>query len=212
MLGWPFPRPGAILDPRTNECAAMAEQGGNEMDAQESGLNRLQEAAVAGDLEALASALAQGCNVDDTDPFGRTALIMAAYNPETDRGYPECVERLLEAGADPNHRMHFGNTALMIAAGAGETEVCKVLLDRGADPSLANEGGVTALRMAYLTHRIDVVNLLHELTHEQLLGEGKDEGASCSTAQAKLNPKANVVQFVRDPKLGISSLEIPGSK
>lgn len=182
------------------------------MDTQEASLTPLQQAAMAGDAEALARVLAQGCNVDEPDPFGRTALIMAAYNPEADCGYPACVELLLEAGANPNHSMHFGNTALMIAAGAGETDVCKALLDHGADPKLANEGGVTALRMAYLTHRIDIVNLLHELTQEQLLGEGKEEGTACSTAQAKLNPQANVIQFVRDPKLGVSSMTVPGSK
>jgi len=173
-------------------------------------LTRLQEAATAGDAEALALAIAQGGKLDDADPYGRTALIMAAFNPEADRGYPDCVALLLEAGADPNQRMHFGNTALMIAAGAGETEVCQVLLEHGADPRLTNEGGITALRMAYLTHRIDIVNILQEITQEALLGDGKDEGTACSTAQNKLKTTANVIQFVRKPDQGVGALSFGG--
>mgnify|MGYP001038366824 CR=1 FL=1 len=182
------------------------------MDTQEPSLSLLQAAASRGDVNALSNALAEGGNIDATDPHGRSALIFAAYNPETDSGCPACVEMLLSAGADPNHRMHFGNTALMIAAGAGEIEVCRVLLEHGADPALTNEAGLTALRMAYLTHRIDVVNLLQELTQEPLLGEGKDEGTSCSTAQGKLAPKASVIQFVPNPGVGVASMTLPGSK
>lgn len=175
-------------------------------------LTRLQQAAATGDAEALAGAIAQGDRLDEADPHGRTALIMAAFNPEADCGYPDCVELLLAAGADPNQRMHFGNTALMIAAGAGETAVCRVLLEHGADPRLANDGGVTALRMAYLTHRIDIVNILQEITQEALLGDGKEEGTACSTAQNKLKTTANVIQFVRKPEQGVGAVTLGEQK
>lgn len=179
---------------------------------QELPLTALQAAAAAGDSAALTAAIGQGGAIDSTDPFGRSALIMAAFDPETDCGYPECVKLLLEAGANPNHQMHFGNTALMIAAGAGETEVCQVLLAHGANPNLTNEAGLTALRMAYLTHRIDVVYLLQDVTQEQLLGEGKEEETACSTAQNKLKTTASVVQFVRKPELGTGSASFGGGE
>ena len=82
----------------------------------------------------------------------------------------------------------------------------------GADPRLANDGGVTALRMAYLTHRIDIVNILQEITQEALLGDGKEEGTACSTAQNKLKTTANVIQFVRKPEQGVGAVTLGEQK
>jgi ankyrin repeat protein len=57
------------------------------------------------------------------------------------------VEALLEAGAQVN--VVSGNTtALILAAGYGETDIVRMLLSHGADPKLAVRPGVTALAAA----------------------------------------------------------------
>ena len=54
---------------------------------------------------------------------GDSALIKASAN-----GYKECVTLLLEAGADVNAVNNTGNTALTIAAVAGNVSVVKCLM------------------------------------------------------------------------------------
>ena len=55
------------------------------------------------------------------------------------------VRELLDRGADPNSRGRFGNTALIVAAWNGLTEIVELLLDRGADPNFEDNIGRTAL-------------------------------------------------------------------
>jgi ankyrin repeat protein len=54
-------------------------------------------AARVGDLASAKLLLAAGANVNDQDPWGVSATVMAAHS-----GYRELVEFLLEKGADPN--------------------------------------------------------------------------------------------------------------
>lgn len=52
---------------------------------------------------------------------------------------------LIEAGADVNARGGAGVTALIMAAGYGETDVVRALLTAGADPRAATEDGIDAV-------------------------------------------------------------------
>jgi ankyrin repeat protein len=63
--------------------------------------------------------------VDATDARGWTALMKALFNYEQNRGFPDALEVLIEAGADIEHQVAYGTRPLMIAAGYGEARIVK---------------------------------------------------------------------------------------
>src|SRR5262245_30387694 len=77
-------------------------------------------------------------------PFGGlTALLYAARD-----GCYDCVEALIERGADVNVPTPEGVTPLMIALDNDNNDIAKLLLDRGANPGLWDWYGRTALYIA----------------------------------------------------------------
>lgn len=74
---------------------------------------------------------------------GLTALLYAARN-----GCYDCVEALIDGGADVNVPTPEGVTPLMIALDNDHNGVAKLLLDRGANPNLWDWWGRTALYIA----------------------------------------------------------------
>jgi ankyrin repeat protein len=74
---------------------------------------------------------------------GLTALLYAARG-----GCYDCVEALIDAGADVNVPTPEGVTALMLALDNDHNDVAKLLLDRGANPQLWDWWGRTALYIA----------------------------------------------------------------
>ena len=90
----------------------------------------LHAAARAGDLAGVRAAIESGVAVDAPGFYGFTALLMAS-----DKGHPEVVAYLLDAGADPTHRESFWGTHPLSAAIDGEhPEVVELLLAGGAEP------------------------------------------------------------------------------
>ena len=63
------------------------------------------------------------------------------------KNQPASVEALLDAGAIVN-AVSGNTTALIMAAGYGQTDTVRILLKRGADPRLSPRPGVTALAAA----------------------------------------------------------------
>jgi len=151
------------------------------------GVTPLMVAARSGQRAIAAALLAAGAAVDIADERGYTALFHACYDPEEDRGHPELVELLLEAGADKEAQIGFGVRPLMYAAGNGEAGVVEALLRAGADPLARNEVGRTALMMVKDRDYVDVINILHEA--EALL-----ESAGCGSRNA---PDMQVITFLK---------------
>jgi ankyrin repeat protein len=113
----------------------------------------LNSAALVDDIEAIASLVGQGADVNAKNAHGTTALLLAA-----DRGNLAAARCLLELGADPGAADEFG-TALSHAAHMGHVEVASFLLDLGFDINHMGEFG-TPIIMASTAGELATVRLL----------------------------------------------------
>ncbi|XP_036413764.1 BAR_ACAPs and ArfGap_ACAP domain-containing protein [Colossoma macropomum] len=118
---------------------------------------KLYQAALDGELVSMATALAQGADVNWSNPdkAGRTALIGAAIG-----GSLLACEFLLQNGANVNYRDQHGQAALHAAATRGHTGQVCLLLKRGANQYAADEKGNDPLSIAIETAHADIVTLL----------------------------------------------------
>jgi ankyrin repeat protein len=109
-----------------------------------------------GHEETVSYLIEQGADVNALDSNGRTALMFASSGP-----FPKTVEVLIKNGSDVNAiDTEEKWTALMFAAGEGQTEVCKALLEGGADPTLKDDDGDTAASHAKANNHAQTVELL----------------------------------------------------
>lgn len=67
------------------------------------------------------------------------------------------IERLLDAGANPNARVESGFTALQIAALSGHADAITALLDAGADTNARVEKNITPLHAAAILGHADAI-------------------------------------------------------
>jgi ankyrin repeat protein len=88
--------------------------------------------------------LARGADVNATDNYGQTALMVASMNGEAD-----IAQLLIARGANVDATDEYdGETAFMMAAYNGEADMVQLLLDRGADVNATDNEGQTALMKA----------------------------------------------------------------
>src|SRR5208283_5078081 len=144
----------------------------------------LLEAACLGRFEAAQVFIDAGGDVDYEDGMGRTALRVVSGNDMVD-----CVQWLLDHGADPNQGSRDGNfTPLMRAAcsPSGDQTIAAILMKAGADPNAVYSYGLTALNAA-LDHNNDkIAQFLREhgaKTGVELIAEQRPE-----TAPIPVNP------------------------
>lgn len=86
-------------------------------------------AARVGDLASAKILVAAGADVNDTDAWGVSAMVLAAHS-----GYRELVEFLLQKGADPSADAA-GFSALHVAIMRRDEKLVTTLLAHGADPN-----------------------------------------------------------------------------
>lgn len=102
--------------------------------------------------------LESGAEIDSRQDNGWTTLFEICCNSRDE----EIVERLLDAGANPNADDGTGSTPLIQAACTGEAQIVKLLIDAGADVNAKPSGLPTTLVEAITSQHIDVLKLLLE--------------------------------------------------
>ena len=110
-----------------------------------------------GDLDKVKLLVKNGININ-YQPYNTdgSALMRAVAGNQ----HPEIAKFLIKAGADLNLQDEVGDTALMYASNAGNTEMVKLLLKEGADPNILNHGKNNALHFASLYGHLDIVKIL----------------------------------------------------
>lgn len=111
-----------------------------------------------GYAEVVQTLIDAGADVDaKAYEHGHTALMRASTSAVGD---PYIVQLLLQAGATVDLRDYYDNTALMLAASRGHTDIVQQLLEAGADVDVVNENSETALALATQNGHDEVVYLV----------------------------------------------------
>ncbi len=108
-------------------------------------------------VEEIKELLKKGADVNASDKYGDTALMVAAT-----LGKLDVVKCLVELGADLEAKDGAGRTALMMVANWGKLDVVKCLAECGADLEAKDMHGRTALMWAATEGQIEVVKYLAE--------------------------------------------------
>jgi len=111
-----------------------------------------------GNLEILQLLLSSGAQVNQlAEDRGSTAIFDAALGK-----YKDLVKVLVEAGADVNVQSKDNQTALIVAAGAGDDEIVEMLFRAGADPDIKDCLGSSARNYATLFGRSKMIALFND--------------------------------------------------
>ncbi|KAI3926258.1 hypothetical protein MKW98_028394 [Papaver atlanticum] len=181
----------APLDGNFDTVRYLLEKGANPDVSTDTNLTPLHYAAKSGDTKIISLLLSKGVRLDVVNSSG-TALQFAVAlghrvavkvlldhgaNPNYDNSEGmlrplisavgtkswECMELLLEAGADPNVAS-YGDTPLTFAAMDGGVEEVTRLLEAGADPNYKDNEGLTALEIVAIEGNYQNVGVLFPVT------------------------------------------------
>lgn len=139
----------AVFTPSTFAQSSKSTQ------AQQSSLKRdIVEAVEKGDLLAVQQLVSLGADINSTNYFGTTLLILAIGNDEI-----AIVKYLLEQGANPEAKI-YENTALMVASSKGSQKMVQMLLAKGADIKGNTSTGYSVLMTAAERGHYDLTSFL----------------------------------------------------
>ncbi len=119
----------------------------------------LEKAVLLGDTSLTKALLANKCNIDAKDKYGRTLLYDAIL-----KGFTDIVEELCLARINVNHQDNNGKTPLHFASLHNKLDIARILIRYGADVNLKDENGNTALFDAIFNSKgkPDIILLLKE--------------------------------------------------
>ncbi len=116
---------------------------------------QLLQATQRADKQAVLALLQQGANINVTDAQGRTPVMIATYQHNTDM-----VKTLLQAGADVNIRDNNKANPLLHSAAMGWLDILRLAIDAHADTTLTNRfGGISIIPASERGH----VEIVREL-------------------------------------------------
>ena len=119
------------------------------------GVPLLNIAARKGNWEILKLLVNSGAELNSqADDRGTSPLLDSVMSKNLDM-----VNALIEAGANLDIKSKDGQTALVVAVGAGDEKIVEVLLRAGADPDISDSMGVSARKYANLFHKSGITNL-----------------------------------------------------
>jgi ankyrin repeat protein len=111
------------------------------------------------DAQSIRLLLDRGANADAIDHKGWSAYHYLTYS----KCDADAFNLLHAAGANIDRRSQSeGNTALVVAVSAGDTERVRILLELGANTELARQNGITPLHFAVHEGLTDIARLLLE--------------------------------------------------
>jgi ankyrin repeat protein len=117
--------------------------------------SRLLDAVRANRPDLVRRLVAQGTDINATQPGDGSALIVASRG-----GNLAMVDALIAMGADVNHASHSDGTPLIAAAGAGQVAVVERLLAKGAKIDFVAADDETALISAVRGNHVQAVESL----------------------------------------------------
>jgi cytohesin len=187
---------------------ALLKAGANPRMIDDGGLGAVHHAAFSGNVAALAVLIDAGVEIDFTGVNGQTALILAAdfdqmaaidwlllhgarvesmltreqespLSIALRHGYFPIAERLLKAGANPNHRLANGDSLLLAAARRKNQAEVELLLKAGAATDDVDQRGSTALAFVAYGGSIKIV--------EALLKAGADPNRPNNSGELPIN-------------------------
>lgn len=154
----------AIMKNRRDIVALLLARGADP-NAEGLRLTALKLAAGHGNVPLVHALLGAGADVNQRS--GGTTALMAVAKPAAMTGVTkdeadavEVAKILLNAGADCNIQDYSGQTALMLAAQAGQARIARLLLQRGARADIKDRDQYTALKYAMEADAPDIVQLL----------------------------------------------------
>ncbi|MGE0450428.1 MAG: ankyrin repeat domain-containing protein [Vicinamibacterales bacterium] len=204
------------------QSAPPQEQEVSASGAQLSPNERLQQAAMNGDLAAVRAAISEKAGIDELGGSRMTALGIAALYGHADviralvaagakvsadqdgdsalavaarEGHTAALEALLEAGADIEAKDANGITPLMSAASANRAEAVRVLLAKGAESNAVNNDGATALIAAAYGGHLEAADALLSGGADLSL---RDRSGRTALMAAALGGNAEVSQLLLD--------------
>lgn len=144
----------AIRNDDSEKVISLLQRGMDVNTADREGTTLTMYASRAGDKQLLEYLLKHRANILIKNKHGDSALHLAALH-----GHPECVQMLVNAGAEVNPRGE-GWTALNYAAFSGRPEVAAFLIGEGAQIDARAPNGMTSLMLAARNGHATVVQLL----------------------------------------------------
>lgn len=145
--------------------------------------------------------------VNKADPFGRTALMWAAYVnfaeakaiADADEKRVTTATTLLDAGADANLRDSDQWNALMWASWSGLTKTADLLIARGTEVNAVDRLGQTALMFAAMRGNTAIVKLLLDKGADKNLAaaNGKRAADYVTDAAAQYPDRAAAYEAIR---------------